>query len=318
MKKNLNGSKFMLFLIIWVFVLMMALQFLFIVLRESGVNVNAVMVSPWFLIAQQLVIFILPLFIWLALKGDNIKQNLPNQKLGGKNIMLIIALSFLIQPVMMTISAVMSLFVTNDVAGLMDSFMAAPFWLTILAIAVTPAICEELVFRGYIQSQYNDRTIKKTALINGLFFAIIHLNFHQFAYAFVMGVVFAYMVHYTRSIWAGIIPHFIVNASQAVLFRLANMAQPAGYSPDVQAAEELLAAMPISMEAMAIIIISVIALCLSPVIFILFREFFRHNKWRVAAGPEDGGEVSEGLQVDYYTVLVVAVFIGFMVLMMAF
>ena len=334
MKRNLNGSKFMLFLMVWVFVFVALLQFLFSVLSGRGVDVNAILTSPWLLIGQQLAIFILPLCVWLFVRGEKLGPSLPNMKLGGKNIILLIAISFLIQPVMMTISAVMSQFVTNDVATIMGEFTRHPMWLTFFAIAVTPAICEELVFRGYIQSQYRHSAIKKAAIINGLFFAIIHLNLHQFAYAFAMGVIFAYLVHYTRSIWAGIIPHFIINATQAVLFRLAISSEPYGYATEHEA-YAILAQLPISAEVMALIIIAVIAICLSPVIVIVFREFFSHNKWRLElelAGDEfhadyalvdkmlreplEGEEtVKRGFAVDYYTLLVVVIFIVFTVLM---
>jgi len=300
---------------------MTALQFLFATLRNNGIDINAMLSSPWSIIVSQLLMFILPMFIWLFMQRDSFVANMPNWALGGKNIILLIALSFLIQPVMMTISGITSLFVTNDVSHMLYSFNEAPFWLTILAIAITPAICEELVFRGYIQSQYKDRAILKAALINGLFFAIIHLNIHQFVYAFVMGVLFAYLVHYTRSIWAGIITHFIINASQATLFRLLALL-PEPYYADAQAAEEMIAAMPISPEVLVIIVFGVIALCLSPVIIILLREFSKHNAWRIARVPEQDNATDEPEEqtqttqkVDYYAIGVVVLYILLMVVL---
>ena len=276
----------MLFLLIWFISVQLILAIAVPALGQVfEFESAAVYASPWFLIGVQLVVLMLPLLLWLKIKRDKFAPNMPNWSLGTKNIILIVALSFLLQPVMMTISGISSLFFTNYVSETMYSLMNYPLWLILLAMAVTPAVCEELVFRGYIQSQHRDRSLKQAALLNGLFFAIIHLSMQQFAYAFIMGIVFFVMVHYTRSIWAGILPHFIVNASQGMLARWAFSSLDEGAAQDAAyAAEQFENLFPgISLDVLAIIIIGVFALCLSPVIIILFREFIKHNRQRIAA-----------------------------------
>jgi len=284
MRKGNEGSKFMLFLMVWaiffIFVLMFSLGFLSALVDFDLDEALALVSSPLGTIVYQLLVFILPLTVWIALRGESFKPNFPAAKLGGKNILILVILSFLLQPVMMMISGISGLFFNNDVAELMYTFQRHPFWLQLLAIAVTPAICEELVFRGYIQSKYRNHTIRKVALINGLFFAMMHLNLQQFAYTFVLGIVFAYLVHHTRSIWAAILPHFIVNGTQVALSRMVF-----AFAPEYvdTYAEELLANMPVSPEVQGIITFGVISLILSPVIFILYKGFVRHNKWRFAS-----------------------------------
>ena len=49
------------------------------------------------------------------------------------------------------------------------------------------------------------------ALMSGLLFGCFHLNINQALYAFVMGIVFAYMVEATGSLWSSVIAHFAVN-----------------------------------------------------------------------------------------------------------
>jgi len=124
---------------------------------------------------------------------------------------------------MMLISGIASIFVTNPVSRFAEQLTSLPFFVGLLIIAVTPAICEEWIFRGYIQSHYSELPIRTTAIINGLFFGIIHLTLHQFPYAFLMGVIFAYMVYYTRSVYAGIWAHFAVNAMQFFLLYTASL-----------------------------------------------------------------------------------------------
>jgi len=292
MRKGNEGSKFMLFLMIWsifaLFAIVFALGIASVILDREIDEVLGILSSPWGLMFSQFIMFIVPLALWIPLRGEKFKPNFPSKKLGGKNIIILVVISFLIQPLMMFISGISAQFFTNDVAALMYNFQRYPFVLQLIAIAVTPAICEELVFRGYIQEKYRNHTINKAALINGLFFAIIHLNLQQFAYAFAMGVIFAYAVHYTRSIWAGIIPHFIVNGTQVTLSRVVH-ALPEPYVD--QYAEELLAAIPLSDDAMGIIMLGVISLVLTPVVYLLFRELAKHNSWRVAGEVGQAGAV---------------------------
>jgi len=238
------------------------------------IDSSTIFASPWFIIGVQLLIFILPLFVWLVMKEEKFSSNIPAHKLGAKNIILIVAISLLIQPAMMTLSGISSLFFTNYVSEMIYSSLEQPLWLILLASAVTPAICEELVFRGYLQTQQRDRRLKQAAILNGLFFAIIHLNLQQFLYAFVMGIIFVYMVHYTRSIWAGILSHFVVNAAQGLLGRWAFSNTNA--NAEVQAAERIIPAVSPVVEAT--ILVGGFALLLAPVLFLLFREFFRYNQ----------------------------------------
>jgi len=271
MNKHLTGSKFMLFLLLWFIVMQLLSSGVLMALENAYLlDINAVITSPWYIVTLQLGVLLFPLFLWLFIKRDNIKHHLPNIPLGSKNILIIVVLSFFLQPAMMTISGISSLFFNNYVSDMIYSFMEQPLWLILIATAVTPAVCEELVFRGYIQSQHQDRSIKQAAILNGLFFGIIHLNMQQFAYAFAMGIVFAYLVYFTKNIWAGIIPHFIVNATQGILGRWAFSV--ASTEVAYYAAE--------TGQYSAIIIMGVFTLFTAPVVFILFRSLWRDYKER--------------------------------------
>ena len=290
--KNQTGNKFMLFLIIWSLVSQIVLYAALLVISGGDdARITSILISPWTLIFNQLLMFILPLGVWLLIKKDSLKSNLPNQPLGGMNIIMLVALSFLLQPLMMTIGGISGLFFHNYIADVLYGFMQYPLWLTLLAIAVTPAICEELVFRGYIQSQHRGHSIRKIALINGLFFAIIHLNLQQFAYTFVLGVIIAYMVHYTRSIWAGILPHFIINASQSLMGRLVS---DIGTDAAAPPPDRLIAT--VSYEVEAVIVMAVFTLLISPILIVVFRAFLKHNRSRMA---EPAAQDSDSRYYDY-------------------
>ncbi|HYF50067.1 MAG TPA: ABC transporter permease subunit/CPBP intramembrane protease [Planctomycetota bacterium] len=78
-------------------------------------------------------------------------------------------------------------------------------------MAVTPAICEEHLFRGFLQ-QGLVKSGKWTALIVvGVIFGAYHLPLFKQPIIMTMGVIIAYVAYESRSIWPGVLMHFIYN-----------------------------------------------------------------------------------------------------------
>ena len=102
---------------------------------------------------------------------------------------------------------------TSQIGELMK---AAP--IMILAVAVIGPILEELVFRrvifGTLIKKYN---FWISAIISGVVFAAIHLEFEHIILYTICGLVFAYLYHKTQSIWASIIAHVLLNSMVTVL-----------------------------------------------------------------------------------------------------
>ena len=99
---------------------------------------------------------------------------------------------------------------TNSLAVSMNTFWE--FLIVVLLLAVMPAICEELIFRGII---YNGLRQKFSALFSILIsaglFTLIHFSIYQTFFQFILGVVLALIVHYTGNIVYGMIYHFVNN-----------------------------------------------------------------------------------------------------------
>ena len=221
-----NGSKFVLFLMLFsmgtAFFLMPTV---FAAMGISGEELSHLLRSPWFLIAQQLLLLLTPLLLWVYARRESFNNFLKFEQLDFASVAMIVGISLLIQPAMTFVSGLAGLFFPNIISDIVIGIMDYPFWIVLLAIAITPSIVEELVFRGYIQAQYEKFGIKKAAIISGLFFGIIHMNMQQFFYAFIAGIIFAYIVYYTKSIIAGILAHFVINASQVLLLRAVLLAE---------------------------------------------------------------------------------------------
>ena len=89
----------------------------------------------------------------------------------------------------------------------------------LLTIAVLPAIGEELLFRGIIQTNL-EKGLKKPHLaiwLTALIFSFIHFQFQGFIPRVLLGALLGYLFLWSRNLWVPIIAHLIYNASQIFL-----------------------------------------------------------------------------------------------------
>jgi sodium transport system permease protein len=92
-------------------------------------------------------------------------------------------------------------------------------WLLLL-LALTPAVCEEVVFRGVFLGGSRSLDPWRMVVLNGLVFGAFHLSFEtiiRFLPTASLGMVIAWAVWRTGSIWVGMLMHFVNNATIVVL-----------------------------------------------------------------------------------------------------
>lgn len=109
----------------------------------------------------------------------------------------------------------------DNMEGL-EAMLPESFLIGLLVLAVTPAICEELFFRGYVFSALEDATLKNkiklvTAIIlNAALFGVFHMSLVKFLTTAFLGGMIAYIGYKTKSIFPGMIVHFLNNALSCV------------------------------------------------------------------------------------------------------
>ena len=87
-----------------------------------------------------------------------------------------------------------------------------PIWLIGVGIVFAPLI-EEVFFRGFLFGGFRQHFgWKKAALISSILFSIAHLQLITLIPTFILGYLFAYLFHKSKSIWPGIILHSLVNS----------------------------------------------------------------------------------------------------------
>ena len=81
-----------------------------------------------------------------------------------------------------------------------------------LFIAVTPGICEEILFRGFAFRPLEEKWGPRWAiLITALLFALVHMDFIRLIPTFLLGLAFGYVSWKTRSIYPAMALHVLNN-----------------------------------------------------------------------------------------------------------
>ena len=84
---------------------------------------------------------------------------------------------------------------------------------TLLAFALVPAFCEEIVFRSILLAEYERYGVPCAVFMSTLLFSLIHLSLVRFPIYFFGGLVLAMIAYATRSVFAAATVHFLYNAA---------------------------------------------------------------------------------------------------------
>ena len=83
----------------------------------------------------------------------------------------------------------------------------------LLAVAIVPALVEELYFRATLQKTLKDWTGKPIVaiIVTALFFSAIHFSYYGFLSRMALGILLGLIYEFTKTIWLPILLHFINN-----------------------------------------------------------------------------------------------------------
>ncbi|MEM1042306.1 MAG: CPBP family intramembrane glutamic endopeptidase [Bacteroidota bacterium] len=89
---------------------------------------------------------------------------------------------------------------------------------TLLLVAVTPAVCEEVMFRGYLQRQVERSFgVAASVVLVGVLFGAFHLRPTQLLPLATLGLYMGFAVWVTGSLWAGVLVHLLNNGLAVVV-----------------------------------------------------------------------------------------------------
>lgn len=123
------------------------------------------------------------------------------------------------------------------IRSVLEGGMGVSFNLVMLALV--PGVCEELLFRGYVQREFERWGGALTGiLLSGMLFGLYHLRLTQVLPLVVLGTYLAYLTWRTGSLWPAVLVHTVHNGLAVMMTRVAQ-SHP---SYDMEALEQV--AMP--------------------------------------------------------------------------
>jgi len=92
----------------------------------------------------------------------------------------------------------------------------------ILLLAIVPAFCEEVFFRGVMQKLLRTLSHNKWIAIicTSILFGLVHNSIYNFLPIFIASLILGYVYMETESLWASIFLHFIYNLSQVLVVHI--------------------------------------------------------------------------------------------------
>ncbi len=86
--------------------------------------------------------------------------------------------------------------------------------ISLIIIALLPAMFEEMLFRGALQPVMINITKNALAgiLITSILFSALHASFYGFLPRLVLGLILGYIFYFSKNLWLSIVFHFLNNA----------------------------------------------------------------------------------------------------------
>ncbi|MBQ3798095.1 MAG: CPBP family intramembrane metalloprotease [Butyrivibrio sp.] len=161
---------------------------------------------------------LIPAVAAVLYSGEKLSVLIPFHKIRPSSVFLTFVYIIALFPVVAFVNYVSMLFVENSVTAIADDVLDMPMWAMILSIGIFGPFVEEIVFRGVIlQSYQRTGRIIGSILLSSVMFGMMHMNFNQFAYGTVMGIMLALLVEATGSVLTSFIAHAFFNTIEVVM-----------------------------------------------------------------------------------------------------
>lgn len=217
-KENFNKPSILQVGLLFSFVVII---FLFIGTRVQLWDVNyGVLITEFFLI-------LVPPILFLRIFKFDIKKVLRLNNPGVTNLLLIFGIILFSLPVIGVLN-LLNFWIIKMIFGKFEVFQApvsTGSWgllIGVFVIGVSAGICEELLFRGFIQRGFERFGAVKSIFITAFLFGLMHMDFQRFLGTFVLGALLGFLVYKSNSLISGMFAHF-VNNSIAVCITYASL-----------------------------------------------------------------------------------------------
>ncbi|MDR7870403.1 MAG: CPBP family intramembrane glutamic endopeptidase [Tissierellaceae bacterium] len=167
------------------------------------------------LLITEYILILLPCLLFLKIKGQPIKEVLRLNRIGLKQVFLIIGITIFTYPIAVFFQAIfyaiLNLFKEVAPSSVPMPYDGLQYLISFFIIALAPGICEEVMFRGVMLDSYSSLGYRKSIVISAFLFGMFHFNLLNFVGPTILGIVFGIAVYKTNSIFTSMIGHTLNN-----------------------------------------------------------------------------------------------------------
>ena len=161
---------------------------------------------------------LIPAIATVLYSGEKLSTVIPFHGIKISSAFYTLIYIVLLFPLVALVNAFSMLFVDNAISEISSDIISMPMWTMLLSIGLFGPFVEEVVFRGVIlQSYQRTGKILGSIILSSILFGAMHMNFNQFAYATVMGIMLSLLVEATGSVFASFLAHAFFNSSEVIM-----------------------------------------------------------------------------------------------------
>ena len=174
-------------------------------------------------ISQIGMVLILPLALMYIFKNDLVATVRLNKDIDALQVLLIAVMCISAFIPAQYLNSIAVMFMTSfagppqEISGVAGAQNLAQLLSEIVIIGFLPAICEEIFYRGYVLRGLERKGRIYALIISSLLFAVMHANFQQMVYAFLLGILLGVVVLQTDSLLSSIVMHATFNILSVIL-----------------------------------------------------------------------------------------------------
>ncbi|MCR5331836.1 MAG: CPBP family intramembrane metalloprotease [Lachnospiraceae bacterium] len=156
-------------------------------------------------------IYILPVLCYLIFVRRSVAP-CRFKRIRISNILLCVLMYICLMPVLTLLNTISYLYSATTFSNLIFQVSSEiPYPVAAIVVALIPAFCEELTYRGVFYNTYRKVNPLAAIFLSGALFGLLHGNLNQITYAVALGIIFSLIVEATDSIFSSMIVHCLVN-----------------------------------------------------------------------------------------------------------
>lgn len=258
-----------------------AMNILFVVMAMVFIVLGS-LVQAWNfnigILVTEFGMLVLPASLYMVFKKQNLRRQFRFKALPLKTALYIVLAGLCFVPLVAFANAFINLWLLYGLGMTPPEIptqtgILGPV-ISFIIVSLTPGFCEEFFFRGMLMTEYEKRMGKfAAALLTAILFGLFHFNFMNLFGPMALGLIFAYTVQVTDSIWAGMLGHAVNNGFAVIMLYVtagardqdmsAQLAQVGAYWPIV--------------VLFSLIMIALIALPLACLGFLLLKKIRKRH-----------------------------------------